>query len=240
MNDIAVRVSIINPNFESAVLQALTEANIECHGRFLAPRDIPHSLRGKTILITANEERQRQDESEPLSGFVAVIPVTESLLPELPMLISDAVPKERVPAREVLSQTSSLVRGVMPRVGARTLNELLERKLGEELFLLRKLNSERSLQILCAEVDDASLVKLFEALDEYDLTSTKVAVVINKLPHSTKGRRKFGAIARELRALSIQPAVPLYFDGEIQINGLPSKQTMSAMKPLFDWIANSK
>jgi hypothetical protein len=243
MNDIEIRISIIDPNFESAVLQVLAVAEIQCHGRYLTPREIPLAIRAKTILITSNEGQHFRGEGGALSGFIAVIPVSEILLQSLPTLISDAYPKEITQEKMALGHSSSLVKGVMPRVGARTLNELIGRNMGEEIFAIRKQNSEYLppyLCILCAEVDDACLTKLFGALDKDDVNSTKIAVVINKLPNNSKGRRKFGAIERELLALSVQLAIPISFDGEIQITGLPGKQTMSAVQPLFDWIANSK
>lgn len=240
MNNIEIRLSIIDPNFESAVLRVLAEENIECHGRYLAPCEIPLALRARTLLITSPEAQQRKQERVALSDFLAHLPITESMLAALPSLISEAQPKVMTPESIEVFESPMLVIGVSPRVGARTLSELIERKLGEELFALRKQNVELPFHILCAEIDETSLKNLFGAINQYDSTATKLAVIINKLPQTAKGRRKFGAVERELRALSVKLALPIYFDGDIQVTGLPSKQMIRACQPLFDWIADSK
>ena len=240
MSEIDIRLSIIDPNFESAVLKVLAESNIECHGRYLSADDVPLTLRARTLLITSNDAQQRREQNATFSAFAGVIPVTENVLADLPTLIRDAYPRQSSQGSRAARQSSSLVKGVIPRVGARTLNELIERNFGEGLFAFRKQNSHFSQSVLCTEVDDTSLASLFSRLDEFDLESDKLAVIINKLPHNTRGRRKYDAVERELRALSIQLVLPIYFDGEIQVTGVPGKQTIRSVQPLFDWIANSK
>lgn len=240
MNDIDIRISILDPNFESAVLEVLAAATITCDGRYLTASEIPPTLRARTLLITSYEEQQGREQNATLSAFAGVIPLTNNLLTELPDLIRDAYPKPSAQEARAPLQSFSLVKGVVPRVGARTLNELIERNIGEELFAFRKQDAYLSQRVLCSEVDDISLAKLFVALDEFDVKSDKLAVVINKLPNNTNARRKFGAVEEELRALSFQFVLPIFFDSEIQVTGVPDRQTIRSVQPLFDWIANSK
>jgi hypothetical protein len=240
MNDIEIRLSIIEPKLESAVIRILIEENLTCHGRYLDPREIPLSVRTKTILIISREAQHRNQVGSALAGFLAVLPIAGSELRSLPSLISDVYPKRITEESDSSLASSSLVRGIMPRAGASTLNEVVERNMGEKLFAIRKLNSEPPFHVLCSEIDDSSLGNLFEAIYQFDMNFTKLAVIINKLANNTKGRRKFGAVERELRALSVSFTLPIYFDGDIQVTGLPSKRTLKAVQSLFDWIADSK
>ena len=124
----------------------------------------------------------------------------------------------------------------MPRVGATLLEDLLERELSTEIFALRNRFPESAPQIFCTEIDDSALTQLFSTIGEIDTSTIRVGVVVNKVAKSTLARRKLQALERELRAVAVELICPIFLDSQLQISGAPSKETIHAIRPLFDWM----
>lgn len=226
MNKLAVRVSIDDPMIEGSVHRVLKDLGISCQGRYLTPDDVPSSLRVDTLLITTSGQSQK---------FAHTIVVDETNLLNLPDLLSFALSNYDEKDRTNLHTSNNLVYGVLPRVGATTLQEIIEREVGLELFVYRK----RAFQIIVSEIDDSSLTRLFEVVDEEISHEVKRIAIINKLPESTAARRKFLAVERELGVKQIAFTQPILFDAEIQVTGAPTKRMLRSAQPLFDWIAKA-
>lgn len=235
MSEPEVRLCIIDPQLEVQVLDVLSAAEITCHGRHLEPEEVPLHLRAETILITSHPILPR--------GFCAVIEVTSALSANLPDLVRAAYPHDAPEPSFSLSNSSSSVIGVLPRVGVSTLTDLLHHLSSDDMFVLRPRAAVTPPSVLCAEIDDLSLALVFEFLESRVDSSvgerSNTAIVINKLPESASARRKFQALERELRAKQVGIVCAIPFDAQIQVTGLPSKRTIRAAQPLFDWIAKA-
>lgn len=232
MNKLAVRVSIDDPIIEGSVLKVLKDLGISCQGRYLTPDDVPSSLRVDTLLITTSGESQK---------FTHTIVVDENNLLNLPDLVSVALSDYEEKDRTNLHPSNTLVYGVLPRVGATTLQEIIDREVDLELFVYRNRfdSKNRALQIIVSEIDDSSLTRLFEVVDEEISREIKRVAIINKLPESKAARRKFHAVERELEVKQVAFTQPIFFDAEIQVTGAPSKRMLRSAQPLFDWIAKA-
>lgn len=132
-------------------------------------------------------------------------------------------------------EARGLVVGVLPRVGASTIEGLID---GAMVGLLPSFRtSNNSDLVLCSEFDDSSLVQLFTQLIREREKKRNPAVVINKVPRNRSSDRRIEVVTRELEELGAAMVCRIYFDEELQMNGKPNKRTLQDLKPLFDWIA---
>lgn len=234
----ALRICILDPNFEALTLRSMASNGLECQSRHLDPEEIEGPLRKETILITTPDVLTTQNAFGKGWGFSSVVVVDGQNVIQLPDLIAKAEPPE-LNFAATQSAHVSIVIGVLPRVGASTLNELIEGALGVEIFTLRKQRTDFRPKILCSEIDDTSLLSMFALLNELNHESQKLGVIINKLPKTASARKKFRALERELIGSHVSLVHPIYFDGTIPVSGALSKQTVRSAQPIFDWIANS-
>mgnify|MGYP006272591305 FL=1 len=234
----AIRICILDPNFEALTLSSMASNGLECQSRHLDPEEIEESLRKETILITTPDVLTTQNSFGNEWGFSSVVVVDGQNVIQLPDLIAKAEPPE-LKSSATQSAHASIVIGVLPRVGASTINELIESVLGVEIFALRKQRTDFRPKILCSEIDDTSLLSMFTLLNELNHESQQLGVIINKLPRTASARKKFRALERELIGSHVSLVHPIYFDGAIPVSGDLSKQTVRSAQPIFDWIANS-
>ena len=235
----ALRICILDPKFEALTLSSMASNGLECQSRHLDPEEIEESLRKETILITTSDVLTSQNTFGNEWGFSSIVIVDGQNMIQLPDLIAKADPPPELNFAATQSAHSSIVVGVLPRVGASTLNELIEGALGVEIFTLRKQRTDFRPKILCSEIDDTSLLSMFALLNELNHESQKLGVIINKLPKTASARKKFRALERELIGSHVSLVHPIYFDGTIPVSGALSKQTVRSAQPIFDWIANS-
>ena len=234
-----IRICILDTKFEARILELLSDLGLECHSRYLDPEEIEESSRNETILITTSDVITRQDVTRNPWGFWSVIAIDEQNVNQLPELIKNANPPMETSVVTTKINSTSIVIGVFPRVGATTLNELIENVLGVEIFALRKQRSDFAPKILCSEIDDNSLSAMFERLEEFADGSPHLGVVINKIPKTSNARKKFRALEQELIGSHVSLVHPIYFDRTIPVSGALNKQTVRSARPIFDWIANS-
>jgi len=231
-----IRLCIMEPTLEAAVLELLSAAGMECSARYLHPEEIPREIRPQTILIVSASTSRSSEQVHEQRGFLALIEVDEKNVNTVVERIN-LISSERTLASETLTTgRRPLVIGVMPRVGATLLEDLLEQELSVEIFALRNQVRESPPQIFCTEIDDAALTQLFSRIDEIDTSTKRVGVVVNKVAKGTLARRKLQALERELRAVAVELICPIYFDSQLQILGAPCKETIHAIRPLFDWM----
>lgn len=235
----ALRICILDPKFEALTLSSMASNGLECQSRHLDPEEIEESLRKETILITTPDVLTTQNSFGNNWGFSSVVVVDGQNVIQLPDLITKADPPLELKFAATQSAHASIVIGVLPRVGASTLNELIESALGVEIFTLRKQRTDFRPKILCGEIDDTSLLSMFAFLNEFNHESRQLGVIINKLPKTASARKKFRALERELIGSHVSLVHPIYFDGAIQVSGALSKETVRSAQPIFDWIANS-
>lgn len=226
----------MEPTLESAVLELLSAAGMECSARHLHPEEIPRENRPQTILIVSASTSRSSEHVHEQMGFLAFIEVDQKNVNAVVERIK-LISSERTSASERLTTVRRpLVIGVMPRVGATLLEDLLERELSTEIFALRNRFPESAPQIFCTEIDDSALTQLFSTIGEIDTSTIRVGVVVNKVAKSTLARRRLQALERELRAVAVELICPIFFDSQLQILGAPSKETIHAIRPLFDWM----
>lgn len=226
----------MEPTLESAVLELLSAAGMECSARHLHPEEIPRENRPQTILIVSASTSRSSEHVHEQMGFLAFIEVDQKNVNAVVERIK-LISSERTSASERLTTVRRpLVIGVMPRVGATLLEDLLERELSTEIFALRNRFPESAPQIFCTEIDDSALTQLFSTIGEIDTSTIRVGVIVNKVAKSTFARRRLQALERELRAVGVELICPIYFDSQLQILGAPSKETIHAIRPLFDWM----
>ena len=231
-----IRLCIMEPTLESAVLELLSAAGMECSARHLHPEEIPRENRPQTILIVSASTSRSSEHVYEQMGFLALIEVDQKNVNAVVERIN-RISSERTSASETLTTVRRpLVIGVMPRVGATLLEDLLERELSTEIFALRNRFPESAPQIFCTEIDDSALTQLFNTIGEIDTSAIRVGVVVNKVAKSTLARRKLQALERELRAVAVELICPIFLDSQLQISGAPSKETIHAIRPLFDWM----
>lgn len=226
----------MEPTLESAVLELLSAAGMECSARHLHPEEIPRENRPQTILIVSASTSRSSEHVHEQMGFLAFIEINQKNVNTVVERIK-LISSERTSASERLTtERRPLVIGVMPRVGATLLEDLLERELSTEIFALRNRFPESAPQIFCTEIDDSALTQLFSTIGEIDTSTIRVGVVVNKVAKSTLARRRLQALERELRAVAVELICPIFFDSQLQILGAPSKETIHAIRPLFDWM----
>lgn len=231
-----IRLCIMEPTLESAVLELLSAAGMECSARHLHPEEIPRENRPQTILIVSASTSRSSEHVHEQMGFLAFIEINQKNVNTVVERIK-LISSERTSASERLTTVRRpLVIGVMPRVGATLLEDLLERELSTEIFALRNRFPESAPQIFCTEIDDSALTQLFSTIGEIDTSTIRVGVVVNKVAKSTLARRRLQALERELRAVAVELICPIFFDSQLQILGAPSKETIHAIRPLFDWM----
>ena len=234
-----IRICIVEPSLEVAALKVLADSHVICAGRYLDPEDIPRELRAQTLLVSSPLTLRARHDSVQRMGFSRVISIDEKSVSTLIEKITAAFPSDSDDSANLAPGHRELVVGVLPRVGATTLQEMVERELSEEMFAYRIQSKRVERRIFCAEIDDLALTRLFHIIDEDGPPPTSIAVVINKVPRTTAARRKFKAVARELGGIDVAMACPIFFDSDIQISGHPSKQMIREVQPLFDWIAKA-
>lgn len=235
----ALRICILDPKFEALTLSSMASSGLECQSRHLDPEEIEETLRKATILITTHDVLTTQNSFGNEWGFSSVVVVDRQNVFQLPDLIAKADPPPELNFAAPQSAHASIVMGVLPRVGASTINELIESVLGVEIFTLRKQRTDFRPKILCGEIDDNSLLSMFALLNDLDQDSRQLGVVINKLPKTARARKKFRALEGELIGSHVSLVHPIYLDGTIPISGSFSKQTIRSAQPIFDWITNS-
>lgn len=235
----SIRICIVEPNLEVAALKVLADSHVICAGRYLDPEEIPRELRPQTLLVTSPLTLRTRSDSAQRMGFLKVVCIDEKSVSSLVEMITDALPSESDESANLAPGDFEQVVGVLPRVGATTLQVIVERELSDEIFAYRIHSKRVARHIICAEIDDLALARLFQIINEDAQPRKGIAVAINKLPRTTAARRKFKAVARELRGIDVALACPIFFDSDIQISGHPSKQMIRELQPLFDWIAKS-
>lgn len=250
MTNVKLTLCIVDPVLEVSVLDVLSESGIESPMRYLTPEQVPLELQSQSILITTPISLLGRNVIHTAWRFREVISIGERELPgalvlgeselaRLPELITNLLLPVQDPLNGSDSKLNLLVYGVLPRVGASTVLDLIGRYAGEQLLLMRNQKSQSLPRILCTEIDDISLLRTFEILSKEIDSQVKRAVVINKVPDTKRARKRFNSVEFELKAFDVALAHPIYFDGEIQVNGAPSQRTIRLAQPLFDWIANS-
>ena len=231
-----IRLCIMEPTLEATVLERLNVAGMECSARYLHPEEIPREFRPQTVLIFSASTSLSSEHVHQQMDFLALIEVDEKNVNTVVERIN-CISSERTSASDTLTNARQpLVIGVMSRVGATLLEDLLERELSVEVFALRNQVRESPPQVFCTEIDDAALTQLFSRIDEIDTSTKRVGVVVNKVAKGTLARRKLQALERELRAVAVELICPIYFDSQLQILGAPCKETIHAIRPLFDWM----
>ena len=231
-----IRLCIMEPTLEATVLELLNVAGMECSARYLHPEEIPREFRPQTILIFSASTSRSSEHVHQQMDFLALIEVDEKNVNTVAERIN-SISSERTSASDTLTNARQpIVIGVMPRVGATLLEDLLERELSVEVFAVRNQVRESPPQVFCTEIDDAALTQLFSRIDEIDTSTKRVGVVVNKVAKGTLARRKLQALERELRTIQVELICPIFFDSQLQILGAPSKETIHAIKPLFDWM----
>ena len=231
-----IRLCIMEPTLEATVLELLNVAGMECSARYLHPEEIPREFRPQTILIFSASTSRSSEHVHQQMDFLALIEVDEKNVNTVAERIN-SISSERTSASDTLTNARQpIVIGVMPRVGATLLEDLLERELSVEVFAVRNQVRESPPQVFCTEIDDAALTQLFSRIDEIDTSTKRVGVVVNKVAKGTLARRKLQALQRELRTIQVELICPIFFDSQLQILGAPSKETIHAIKPLFDWM----
>ena len=249
MNEFEIRLVIIDPALEAIVLKRLVDSDIHCSGRHLSLADIPREVRASTVVITMpSAVTQRGDGLAP-QNFLALIslgdkPVTGALslgeqqVNALPDLILKAT-SEGSSSQQKALERNPFINGVLPRVGAQTLNAIIEENLGAHFLPLWRRELVGRRQLFLSEIDDHSILRLCEALSGREPDGPETAVVINKIPRTSAAKVRLKALAGELQGSGIALVHPMYFDVEMQITGVPSKSTIRALQPLFDWIAKA-
>ena len=250
MSDVKLILCVVDPVLEVSILDVLSASGIEAPMRYLTPEEVPSEVQSQSILITTPTSILGRNVIHPSCHFRKVISIGdreppgalvlgENELARLPELIA----KLLLPAQDSHDASdlklNPLVHGVLPRVGASTVLDLIERYAGEQLLLIRNQKSLRLPRILCTEIDDISLLRTFEFLSKEIDSQVKRAVVINKVPDTKLARKRLTSVEFELKAFDVALVQPIYFDGEIQVDGAPSQRTIRLAQPLFDWIANS-
>ena len=249
MNDVEIRLVIIEPLLEVVVLEVLAQAEISCASRHLDMSSIQRDLRKKTILITSPSSLKDYQGTRDHEQFLAIISIGERNYPKvisvpeseafrIPEVICDLIAKNSNTLQHA-KDSSSLVVGVIPRVGVSTLTEMLERNVGDFLLSARRFPGVQMREVLMAEIDDHSILRLCAALNERGSESRECGVVINKVPETSAARRRLQGLEGELQGAGVSFFHPIYFDPDLQVTGIASSKTIRAARPLFDWIAKA-
>lgn len=249
MTDMNIRLAIIDPVLEAQVMHVLAESGIQCAGRHFALAEIPISDRSSVVVVTTPSTLHASHMRDEFHRIISLgdkapsgaISLSESEIHELPELISKMLTQGNGTNDSIVDpyNRNPSVKGVLPRVGARTLNRILEENLGAILLPIMKRQDHPYKNILLSEIDDQSILRLCDELLVGDSNEPWSAVVINKVPRNSMAQKRLRALERELQGSGVAYFHPIYFDAEIQITGAPSKSTIRALQPLFDWIAKS-
>lgn len=231
-----IRLCIMEPSLEVVVLELLSVAGLECSGRYLHPTEIPRECRPQTLLILSSSIHSSNEPSYRQMGFLALIEVNEKNVQTVVETIKNLSSKSTSTSKSLANKRLPLVLGILPRVGATMLEELLEQELSTEIYALRNQAMESGPQIFCTEIDDVALTQLFSTIDEIEASTRKIAIAVNKVPRSKLAQRKLKALELELRKVKVELFCPIFFDSQLQILGSPSRETLQAIRPLFDWI----
>lgn len=249
MSEIEIRLVIIEPLIESSVLELLAHSAISCSGRYLDLADINQNLHEQTLLITTPSSLRELKNKGDRGKFFAIVSIGEKsfanifTLPErelakLPEVINELIAKASDRYKDT-SEPEPLIRGVVPRVGVSALTEIIERKIGGFFLTMNKRQAIERREVFLAEIDDHSILRLCQALNERGVENRECGVVINKVPDTPAARRRLRALEGEMRGAGVSFFHPIYFDLEIQVTGVASNKTIRAAQPLFDWIAKA-
>ncbi|MEY2798455.1 MAG: hypothetical protein RIS22_721 [Actinomycetota bacterium] len=244
MTDLNIHLAIIDPVLEAQVMRVLAESGIQCAGRHFTLAEIHIDERLSVVMVTTPATLHASQAMEEFHRIISLgdkatsgaINLIESEIHRLPELISKILNEGN---RTNNSRVDPLVKGVLPRVGARTLSRILEENLGAILLPIMKRHDRVHKTILLSEIDDESILRLCDELVAGNSSGHWCAVVINKVPRNSLAQKRLRALERELQGSGMAYFHPIYFDAEIQIAGAPSKSTVRALQPLFDWIAKS-
>lgn len=239
LDDKSIRISIVEPVLEALALQALAESGMTYADRYLDPDDIPLEIRSQTLLVTSALTLRTKSEFAPQMGFSAMILIDEKNVSGLIERINEIYHSKNGESSELAPRGTPFVIGVLPRVGATTIQDIVEREGSGAVFAFRMQPLSTTNQIFCSEIDDFSLSRLFPRIEASQEPRGRVAIVINKIPETASARGKFKALGRELQAFGVGLVCPLFFDSEIQVSGFPSKRMVRDARPLFDWIAKA-
>lgn len=239
-----VRIVLIDPSLEREVLRVLSASKIEVNGRYLAVDEIESDDSSRSILITSIDCLGANLAREIKRDFRGVIIVGARGLPGIPSILPTEIDKLPTMVRDFLpisddyavTEAEKIFIGVLPRVGAGTLQKLFEEYAGSAIFLIKKKRGSGSRTIYCTEIDDASILKLFTVLDSDLRDPLQVGVLVNKVPRTRKAQTRIKAIGHELQRVGISQICPLPYDEQLQVTGVATKRTSTALHPLFDWI----
>lgn len=248
--EISIRLVIIDPTLELEVLSLLKNSNVHVTSRHLALNELDSAGRSKTIVITTSESLEvelRRFHVEDFyeifvigfSGVVGIRSVPRKELTELPGLINQVL--ESVAAPTPVERKFKVL-GVTPRAGATLVDELLEEYLKDSDARISGQYSRSKKAILCSEVDDFSIERLFQLIEELSGANSQYlqfAVILNKVPRTKIAAKRVKAIEQELMVLGVSLVCSLYFDENIQVIGKPTAKNIAHIRPAFDWIAKA-
>jgi len=72
-----IRLCIMEPTLEAAVLELLSAAGMECSARYLHPEEIPRERRPQTVLIFSASTSRSSEHVYEQMGFLALIEVDQ-------------------------------------------------------------------------------------------------------------------------------------------------------------------
>ena len=249
-HEIPIRLVIIDPTLEFEVLTLLTNSNLHVTSRHLVLNELDAAARSLSIVITTRESVEIEQRRFAVEDFFEIFvigstsvagirSVPREELMELPGLINQVL--ENVAAPPLVEQKFKVL-GVTPRAGATLIDNLLEEYLKYSDTQNDGKYSGSKKAILCSEVDDFSIERLFQLIEELSCGNSQYlqfAVILNKVPRTKIAAKRVKALEQELMDLGVSLVCSLYFDEDIQVIGKPTAKNIAHIRPAFDWIAKA-
>lgn len=239
-----IHLVILDSHTEIRVIQTLASSKFDIAGRHLTIEDIDPQQRINSILIASSDVLTTESARQMSKVFGGVVnignkpypgcyTVTEFELDRLTHVIEDLISDEVVVTEEL---GDSIFKGLLPRVGASSIENLFTSYSGGDLFLFNKRGTIDLPRVLCCEIDDISILKLFTFLDEFAGNADKTAVIFNKVGRSLSSQNRVRALVKELQAVGISQVFAIPFDEQLPISGKLGRKSRRKLRPLFDWI----
>lgn len=239
-----IHLVILDSHTEIKVIQKLASSEFDIAGRHLAIEDIDPQQRINSILIASSDVLTMESAGQMSKIFGGVVnignkpfpgcyTVSEFELDRLTQVIEDLISDEVVVAEEL---KDSIFKGLLPRVGASSIENLFTSYSGGDLFLFNKRGSTDFPRVLCCEIDDISILKLFTFLDDFVGNPHKTAVIFNKVGRSPSSQNRVRALVKELQTVGISQVFAIPFDEQLPISGKFGRKSRRKLRPLFDWI----
>ena len=249
-HEIPIRLVIIDPTLELEVLTLLENSNLRVTSRHLVLNELEGEARSQSVVITTSEALEVELRRFHVEDFYEIFvigstdvagirSVPRQELTELPGLINHVLETVAVPT---FVEQKFKVLGVTPRAGATLIDELLEEYLKDSSAQISGQYLRSKKVILCSEVDDFSVERLFQLIEELSGANSQYlqfAVILNKVPRTKIAAKRVKAIEQELMVLGVSLVCSLYFDEDIQVIGKPTAKNIAHIRPAFDWIAKA-